>query len=592
VQIEARSTLESDIDGDREVDSQDLLEFLRRWPARKAFNQNRGVGLQAEESETGDPESLEDQGNRRMEEEAAENADIFPGDPSGLFYPVEGKKGFHDPTPEDLKVIRRRPVLIKFELLEAAFLGERRDITFNVFEDVSLQGAVERVITRSDARYSLVGFIGGDAASPFILTVNDGIIAGNIRTSRGDFYQVRFTPPGHYETREIHEARFPECGVRQGFPASPINLKGTGGAGTCVQGAYDDGTAYNVLVVYTADARSAAGGTTAMETLIDLAIVETNTIYENSEIDLEVNLVHTQEVDYDEGTTSGDFSQSLTDLKGKTDGEMDEVHQLRDYYVADFVSLIIDNDSFCGIGYLMTTLSQSFEDHAFSVVDDDCATGYYSFAHEIGHNMGCHHAVGDAGLSQGAGLYNYSHGWRFTASSSTYRTVMAYSPGTRINHFSNPDVNYLGVPTGQDLGESDEAHNALTINNVADTVSNFRSRAPDIAKVSLSGNNIFYFDIEGNLVVEQDLEESATSQQLTQTAGDIWVLKDDSSNVVVRVDSGGDVYLKGTVSENVDPLTPTNQIITFKSDSEAKGFINEDGDLLVAGCVVAWEGGP
>ena len=379
----------------------------------------------------------------------------------------------------------------------------------------------------------------------------------------------------------------------ESFTVPPsLNMKGVGGAGTCVEGAYDSGTAFDVLVVYTANARSAAGGTAAMGALIDLAIDETNTIYQNSDISLEVNLVHQQEVDYDEGTSAAEFAQALYDVKARTDGEMDEVHQLRDYYVADLVSLIIDNASYCGIAYLMKPLSPTFESHAFSVVYYNCATGYYSFAHEMGHNMGCHHAVGDAGLQQGAGLFNYSHGWRFTANSTTYRTVMAYSPGTRIDHFSNPDIDFLGVPTGQDLGESDESHNALTINNVANTISNFRSCAPNIVKVSLSGDNIFYFDIEGNLVVEQSLEENATRQQLTQAAGDIWVLKDDSSDVVARVDSSGNVFLKGTVSENVDPLSPTNQILTFKVDSEPKGFINEDGDLLLAGCAIIWEGGP
>ena len=47
---------------------------------------------------------------------------------------------------------------------------------------------------------------------------------------------------------------------------------------------------------------------------------------------------------------------------------------------------------------------------------------------------------------------------------------MAYSPGSRVAHFSNPNVFNGGTPTGVES----EAFNALSINNSAYTVSNFR----------------------------------------------------------------------------------------------------------------------
>ena len=36
-----------------------------------------------------------------------------------------------------------------------------------------------------------------------------------------------------------------------------------------------------------------------------------------------------------------------------------------------------------------------FAPNAFAVVDRTCATGYYSFGHEMGHNMGLNHARED-----------------------------------------------------------------------------------------------------------------------------------------------------------------------------------------------------
>jgi hypothetical protein len=63
-----------------------------------------------------------------------------------------------------------------------------------------------------------------------------------------------------------------------------------------------------------------------------------------------------------------------------------------DAFGADLVSLIIEgNGSLCGLGYLMLTESAGFEANAFSVSARNCATGNYTFSHEMGHNMGLQH---------------------------------------------------------------------------------------------------------------------------------------------------------------------------------------------------------
>ncbi len=85
------------------------------------------------------------------------------------------------------------------------------------------------------------------------------------------------------------------------------------------------------------------------------------------------------------------MSTDLSRLRATNDGYMDELHSLRDSYGADLVSLIENEPAYCGYAYRMTSLSTSFASSAFSVVHHSCATGYYSFAHEIGHNQGAHH---------------------------------------------------------------------------------------------------------------------------------------------------------------------------------------------------------
>jgi hypothetical protein len=65
-------------------------------------------------------------------------------------------------------------------------------------------------------------------------------------------------------------------------------------------------------------------------------------------------------------------------------------------------------------------------------------------------------------------------GHRFTASNGTqYRTVMAYSPGTRIPRLSSPVTVFAGSPTGLP-----EADNARTLNETAVVMANYRCSVP------------------------------------------------------------------------------------------------------------------
>jgi hypothetical protein len=99
-------------------------------------------------------------------------------------------------------------------------------------------------------------------------------------------------------------------------------------------------------------------------------------------------------------------------------------------------------------------------------------TGYYSFGHELGHNMGLNHARTDP---VGPGAYSYSYGYKNP--SNLFRTVMAYNcpvSCTRVLHFSNPNVTYGGKPTGVSEASASSAYNALSLNNTRVTVANWR----------------------------------------------------------------------------------------------------------------------
>jgi len=118
-------------------------------------------------------------------------------------------------------------------------------------------------------------------------------------------------------------------------------------------------------------ARYGAGG---IASLANTAVAETTQAYANSQIDAQMNLVYTGLVGY---TESGNMSTDLERLTGTGDGYIDNIHTLRNNYGADLVILIEEATQYCGIGWVMSSLSAAFQAYAFTVVSSDCATGYY-----------------------------------------------------------------------------------------------------------------------------------------------------------------------------------------------------------------------
>ena len=117
---------------------------------------------------------------------------------------------------------------------------------------------------------------------------------------------------------------------------------------------------------------------------------------------------------------------------------------------ADLAALLVDSFDVCGIADFPGSLS---------VTRRDCAEGGPVFAHEIGHNLGADH-----NKEQGKNIHHDDGHGHFIRGG--YRTIMAYSkPGYNkwINYFSNPEVSYLGSPTGV-YGEANNA--AVIMKNI------------------------------------------------------------------------------------------------------------------------------
>jgi hypothetical protein len=439
----------------------------------------------------------------------------------------------------DDTIIRSRAVLV-----DAAELLRLRDgdgpVVFNLFDGVSLVGTVERVEQRTVTRSIIYGRIAGEQHGSFTLVAGSEVVVGNIRAGDAEWYQIRYLGDGVHVVHEVDQ----EHGIHSDDETGDRPPHQSDGTRTD-----DDGSIIRVLAVYTTDARVLAGGTAAIQGLVDLAVAETNTAYENSVINPQIELAHTQEVSYNE---SGQPSTDLSRLRDPDDGFIDEVHELRDQYAADLVSLLVSDMSACGVAYLMLNLSHSFESSAFSVVKLSCATGYYSFGHELGHNMGSHHDRDNAGPA----LYDYSYGYREPGES--WRTIMAYAPGTRIQHFSNPDVMYGGQPTGVPITQPDSAHNALSINNAAFTVANFRTLPYPVNDVCTDALEV----VDGTYTGSTELAAAGGSSSCgsSSTSPDVWYAYAAQAGGTLAIDTCGSSFDTVLSVHTFCPGTSANEL--------------------------------
>jgi len=353
----------------------------------------------------------------------------------------------------------------------------RQRVRIDFFPDVSLTVNFDRV-ERQGGSVSWSGKVEGLDGSSATFLVAGSMVMASVNPGDGKVYQIRTDESGKQWSVEIDQSLFPND-ERDSVPVATPEPTAFADSNTV---ASDDGSTIDVLVLYTTAARMAAGGTTAIQQLVQLGIAETNTSYSNSSIIQRVRLVAALEVAYAEA--SAGIATDLSRMRITNDGFLDEAGTLRDSYGADIVSLWVDTaEATCGVGYVLpnvTSTATALSTAGFNVVELDCATGNYTFGHEMGHNMGANHAKSDLDTSGNApvGVFPYSNGYKQAGGTDRFRSVMAYNctPSCgRIQYFSNPLVNYHALPTGVDGSSADSADNALTLNTTRTVVSNFRT---------------------------------------------------------------------------------------------------------------------
>ena len=339
----------------------------------------------------------------------------------------------------------------------------------------------------------------------------------------------------------------------------------------------------DLLVVYTDDACVGAGGVSGVdcsqvEASIVAAVADMNQSYLVSNVDIVSNLVGMLEVQYDEDAwTKGEM---LSHIRNTNDGFIDQVHTTRDAIGADIVSFIVqDGDGYCGLGYVGGGAGS-----AFSYTMRSCLSNRTQH-HEIGHNQGSSHARAQAS-NPPSGSYNF--GFRRCNNGSAedfgapyFRTIMAYSctSASRTGHFANPNVNYMGVPTGIDpnVDPDNAAYSARTLNERAAYMAAFRDppvgpppttppAAPSGLAASANGTDsidISWFDNSSD-ETSFNIERSPDGANWTQIAtlgADATNYSDNGLNPdttyyyqVQAANSSGASAFSNTTSAKTDPL--------------------------------------
>ncbi len=372
------------------------------------------------------------------------------------------------------------------------------------FDDTSLLVEISAVNNTSSGGYAYTGRVSGLPASAVVLVDNGGAVSFNVATLSSTFV-VHGSAVLGYVASELGAVDRPD------HPAAPPAITdaasatagSNSGAAVSLKKATaatagvltDSGASIDVMVVYTPAALAANGGTDLMNANIDAQVALTNSIYQNSGVTQRLRLVHTGLVAYSET----DMNTDLPRLRAVGDGYLDDVPTLRDLYGADVVSLWGVYSGSCGLGYVMATESTGFASSAYNVVASPACTGgnAYTFAHEMGHNMGLEHdpyisdttatTVVTPEAGGAATTITYAHG--FVDLGNRFRTIMAYnnqcldtygSDCPRIPYFSNPaaaynNKAYYPLAVNAVMGNTTTSKEFQVLNDTRETVANFRT---------------------------------------------------------------------------------------------------------------------
>lgn len=381
-------------------------------------------------------------------------------------------------------------------------------VTVNISNGTSIVITQQKLVERGSNRFSWFGTVAEYPISSVNIVVNGDMVSANFRFG-GDLYSIwplgegvhalthedgsRFMDHNEdsykqlptYDMKNGPQERRLDGGSSENYIPAARDMEEEGFRG----GAPD--CKIRLLVAFTDDVDAANADPRGQ---IQLAIDNYNNSSSNSEVNFDVEVARIVEVSYAE---SGVFSTDRNRFRNTADGFMDNIHDLRQLYDADYCQLVVQSVNAgegCGLAY---GIGVTYAD-AFCASKYSCIAGNLTFAHEYAHLHGCRH---DTYVDNTNTPFSYGHGHVNLADQ--WRTVMSYndfcednaSSCTRIQWWSTPDVNVSAGWGGDPAGVAGVSKNEAALDNTEVTVSGWEAMNTN---KSVYDPDIIYDDEEGN----------------------------------------------------------------------------------------------
>lgn len=367
-------------------------------------------------------------------------------------------------TSASVHVAQVRPGGISLELLRGALtvldgFSKEKGIKLNLAPGVKVDALQEEISQSGPSSFVWHGKVENREAAPdkregvATFVVRDGKILGSVVIG-SDCYIINPLGNGLHAVVKTNPSVYPP----EHPPGAMPNVHDAPVTRVQKEGLLQDQSVavIRALVLYTPAVRKALEQFgSSPDALATLAVESTNLASKNSHVRMSLNLVKSEEIAYVEKDFPSDLAMLQTSAWVKTEREAAKAH------VVFLLSAVSD---YCGLSDAVLADKNS----AFAVINYVCAVGNFSLAHEFGHLLGLRH---ERAVDEGDKPFRNGHGYVYK---NEWRTIMATRKACascpRIPFWSNPSVNYNGVPAGT----RDYEDEADVINDTAPIIAGFQ----------------------------------------------------------------------------------------------------------------------
>ncbi|HVJ59752.1 MAG TPA: FG-GAP-like repeat-containing protein [Burkholderiaceae bacterium] len=375
----------------------------------------------------------------------------------------------------------------------------------------------ERHVEEIDGNWTWIGrVVGGDPMQEAVITFGENAVFGSIpqangkpalslQTRNGAVFAVQTDPSKVVSATKGHvDMMIPEAAaLRSSMGAAVSESAPVSQAATAVaqNAPPSSSNTIDVAVGYTADFATANGGASGAATRLVYLVQIGNQAFSNSGINGYLRIVHALQVGYTSANSNQTALSELTGSNGQSavtvPSSLVPLRTARDTYGADIAVLVrkfnTPENQGCGIAWLngagQTAITAADAAWGFAVISDGFDQGsdgktYYcadeTLVHEAAHLMGSAHDRAnsrDDSNNLQYGRYAYSFGYKTTASTGNFYTVMAYGDTGQIAHriFSTPLKSTCGGSGNLACGVANSEDNARSLNQTIPVVATFRA---------------------------------------------------------------------------------------------------------------------